>query len=1120
MALVFKPLSKDDYSERGKPVLDAFASSNADNSQSINSPLIFGDNFYREYEDRFIGTDHMRGYIPLIKPVINEVIAGNNASILARILGWENVRMKKLLNFEEIEVNGVPTTVSNASAEIDMRSVKMGPEIVRDFIETFDIEGALMQELHHIMRQYYDKHKMKHHAIDGTFVHTPTKCPIGGTWYYEPLSSDPCHYDDFISWIANEIYSTDSSRITYLLALAKNPEEGERRLRACILEDIMVVPIGMRPDIGRMHDQLSVAYADVIKENNSLGMLIRGFSSLDQCIVTYRNLTMRVHGLLVEHSKYNQNRKAIMERLKSKQGHVREKMLGKRIDYSGRSVITIDPFMSLRNIGIPKDMAPKLYRSAILRSYSNPNPADFIGPRTNRSCCERLESAHILDNVPVITGRQPTLHKLSIRAFEPVLTDERSIRINPLCVSGFNADFDGDQMWVRVPVSEGAQKEARDLMKIQQNMFWPKNGECSVMPRQEIIYGLNVCTREYPDKQAVERGSFADYTSLFDALFKQDVKVWDMVTFNGAHTTAGKAAFSACISSSVLQSLGVHEITSKSIQDYVNMMMQYRVEDAIDHIDLMVQLGFRIAAIYPPTLNLLDDNAPDYSSQMEKFHEAIEEDTQLYMMGWEEEDEYERAYAEAFDRLVDKEVKGRIYDDIGQESGFVRMAESGARGSKSNLLQMYGYKGRVQKNSHESFRAVIEHSYTDQLTPLEHFITAYGGRSGLIQKSLKSSDSGYAMRKMWHAASPFVITRTDCGTTNGIHISKAYLLTMFNKEEVSKIFVDIVTGRYVAGEANHRISHEEAVRISQQEDFDIKIRSPLTCEDPCCKYCYGNDLSTNSMAAAGLPIGFIAAHSIGEPGTQLNMDSFKKGGVAGSRSTGISGFEKLEAYTGCAPMNKRSSYDPIAWADGNVREKFTPDGQKEIFIEGSQMSKKLPADAKIKPIAKKGEGLCIQRGDYDINELVAYAGISAAQLYLIHALYSVYKDEGGVNMKHLEVLVASMTMHMVITTDRKDLVPGQWHDTIQLLQGDLSNTVYVSTLKSIKTVQPSRPYALCKLLMESFKSGISDIVLLGLEDPLTYPLNRIMMGLAPWYGTDWDKWGSGDNNFMEERRCR
>lgn len=1105
MGLKFEPMQESDYLQIGKEVKDGFDSQTPYLPASLTSPIIFGSEEYASGEDRPLAIDHRRGYIHLCRPVLNyAMVSKGDLKPLTTILSQDKSLVKNVLDFTVCYCQDTGEYLDAAEAE-DGEGFLWGAEVVRMWLEELDIEEEIIAELSLAMGEY----------VKGTTKYGVGKFRRGksggyiacGDWRFYP--DDDATYEGLAEWIGRNVFTSDESRLSYLINLQGHKE----RLNAFILDYITVVPLGVRPDIQSRHDKLSWLYDDIISADKNLRTSMRGMFDVKAFTDQYRRLSNAVSALLVEPPSYRSNRKSILQTLSGKQGDIRSKMLGKRVDYSGRSVITIDPYLSLRKIKVPKDLAPKLFRSHILESLQNPNLADWVGPDKRDKCNSRLQEKGILDKVPVLIGRQPTLHKLSMRAFEAELTDERSIRINPLCVTGFNADFDGDQMWLRVPVGSSAVEEVKDLMSIQQNIYDPKNGSCSVMPRQEIIYGLNVCTRSTLQKGTSQK-TYSSAEELRSDLYAQRIQVEDTVTWNGYTDVAGRVAFASCIMPQVWKELGSTEITSKSIKKYVERMVEIDKDAAIDSLDLLVELGFRISYLYPPTLNLLDEEDISYHKEMEDFHTnpELQETTYYYDQGMEEESKYDAAYDSAFSACVEEVVKESIYDRVGRESGFVRLAESGARGSKSNLVQMYGYKGRIQKSSHESFRAVIEHSYVDQLTPLEHFVTAYGGRQGLINKSLNTADTGYASRKMWHAASPFVITCDDCGTTEGIDIRKVDILSFIgDKDEADQIFCKIITGRHLASDGSY-ISAERAKELCKNHSH-VTIRSILTCKDPCCKKCYGDDPATHRTAAEGLPIGFIAAHSIGEPGTQLSMDSFKKGGIA-SKGRVTSSFEKLEAYIECRSLAGNSrigSYDPVAWETGDVRSIPTTDGCKKVTIGSSRKTLKLPLDAPIRDHVEKGEGISIVRGDYSMDELLQNTDLKTAQTYFIHTLYHIYKDECEISMKHFEILAAAMTMHMVIATDRDDLYVGQYHDSIQLHKGSLENTVYISTMKGVKQVQPSRPMPLCRVLLESVQKGLASSVLLGLEDSMEYPLNRIMMGQDIYCGTALD-------SFVSERK--
>lgn len=1098
MSLRIVPMTEEDYLYMGKEVKDGFEKGLR--NPTLISPEVFGSEVQSSQHARSIGVDHRRGYIHLCMPVLNYAVAQSGGKLIASILGVDSELMQDVLSCSLCYDPVTDELVDRDEVE-DVKAVLWGAAVVRKWIDDFDVEEAIRETLQGHVQKFCK-------LIDMEYAGNLRRADTGGAllagdWRYFPV-------DDYFPTALLEQFSVEnlfpskSARLSYLINLQGHKE----RLYAAITEYIAVVPLGMRPDIADRHDKLSHSYAEVISANKNLRMLLTSVPDVEMFAERYRALSTSVYNLMVEPSIQHSDRKSILQRLSSKEGHIRSKMLGKRVDYSGRSVITIDPYLSLRKIKVPRNMLPKLYRSHIFESMLSPTPHDWIGADKRDKCLERLESEHILERVPAVIGRQPTLHMPSMRAFQVEPTDERSIRINPLCVTGFNADFDGDQMWIRVPVSEDAVTEVREFMGIEHNLYYPKNGEPSVMPRQEIIYGLNVCTRAEL-KAGVPIKTYTTRQDLLDDLYAQRVRVSDTVTLLDYTECAGRVAFVFCLTDNVRRELGVTEITSKTIKPYVERMLEESASSAIDSIDLLVELGFRIGYLYPPPLNLLDGDENAFAEVMEGFHKSMEEITTFYERGMEEQAAYDTAYDQNF-MAVEDHVKNAIYDCVGRESGFVRLAESGARGSKSNLVQMYGYKGRIQKSARESFRAVIEHSYTEQLTPLEHFVTAYGGRQGLINKSLNTADTGYAYRKMEHAASPYTIVCDDCGATEGLEILKSDI-AMFTSDhdEVNSIFQKIITGRYEAG-TNRYITEEFAAELSKKSA--VTIRSVLYCKNPCCKKCYGDDPSTHKAAATGLAIGFIAAQSIGEPGTQLSMDSFKKGGVASK--TGItSAFDKLEAYIECANLATRrnyGSYDPVAWASGKVVEHYNPDGTKRVKIEGARRHITLPAEAVLKQEAVKGKGLCVERGDYDMHELIDYAGIKEAHRYFLHTIYHIYKDECEISMKHIEVLAASMTMHMVIATDRDDLYVGQYHDTIQLLRGSLEHTVYRTTMLGVKQVQPARPQALSRVLLEEVKSGLASSMLLGLEDPLEYPLNRIMLGQ--------DIYSGGLFEYLEERK--
>lgn len=1090
-------MEEKDYIEHHKQVQDGFDQSNAELPNSLNSKQIFGTNVYAPGENKPISTHHKRGYIKLYKPVINFAVAQKDAALFCKILGVDKqlkedvVRMR--VAYDPKQQKYIPIDQVQ-----DANRVLLGAEILKMWIDKFDIEESIQRILNHAVNAYKKKKKYK---SENTFkMNAKSGYRVAGDWFFIP-DNNVEDYSDLVRFVGEKVFNTRDSRLSYLLNL-----QGRKRvLYSAIIQYVMVLPIGMRPDVDGRHSQLTCSYDEVISANKNLAMVSMGVFDMQLFVSRYRELSSKVDSLLATTSTNNPNRKSILEKLKTKKGHIRSKLLGRRIDYSGRFVITIDPFLSLKKIRIPRDMAPKLFRSHILSSMSKPNPADWIGVDKTDKCDAKIEELRLLEKIMVLIGRQPTLHKPSIRAFNAELTEGRSMCLNPLCVEGYNADFDGDMMWLRVPVSQEAIDEVNELMGVAQNFYYPKNGAIAFLPRQEIIYGLNVCTRDNLVKGSSKK-TYKDYSDLLQDLVKQVVGVEDTVTLDGITDCAGRVAFVMCFPKSVRSKLNMEEVTTTNIAAYVELAITASVDDAIDTLDNMVFLGFKMGYLYPPTLNLLDDVDKPYADAIETFHNDLNEISQYYDRGMVLEEEYNLEYDEAFNKM-ERNVASTIYDVVGEESGFTRLEKSGARGSKKNLVQMYGYKGRIQKSPSEAFRAVVEHSYTEMLIPIEHFVTAYGSREGLMNKSLRTADTGYLMRQIWHATQPYVIKQHDCGTKEGIVIKKSDIAMFVT--DVDDVFRNIITGRYEAG-TNRYISRKAAEEICANSN-SVTIRSIMTCKDPCCKLCYGTDPSTRKLVATTSAIGFAAAESIGEPGTQLSMDSFKSGGLASN--TGVtSAFDKLSSYIHCRSLKenpKYGAYDPIAWKDGEITEKYKVDGRKEVRIKGSMKSITIPGNAVLKEVAVKGEGICLRRGDYDINELLEYAGLERAQMYLLHTLYNIYKSESEIDMKHFEVLVASMTMSMVIGSDRSDLKVGQYHDSIQMRKGSTAGTDYIDRILDVGDIQKARTQALSRIALEDVKAGLASSMLLGLEDDLEYPLNCMMMG---------KKISCGGKEFRKERK--
>lgn len=1008
--------------------------------------------------------DNKRGYMHLPCPVVNEVMAGSKAELLGRILG-----LPAQVTEDIYSLNLVVDSESGDLVESDNLETVVpylwGAEAFRYFIRKLDVQARIGEVLNNSI---FKKFKP---------VRSPGKYRIIGDWYASVDNVD----EEEIRQALTDYFTSNNTLLSYLLNLTD--------LNVCIMSNLVVIPIGMRPSVDRRPDAISAAYFDVFNAKISLAMF-QASNSVAAFKDAYKALQKAVNYLLCEQNPFKATRKSLIDKLAGKTGHIRGRMLGKRIDYSGRSVITIDPTLSIQDIKLPPSMIPKLFQHHVLSSMTNPVVKDILGAHNRSATLAKIRDKKINEKVPVIIGRQPTLTRLSMQAYNWTESSTRSIVVNPLCVEAFNADFDGDQMYARVPNLPESVEDAKELLFTTNNLFYPKNGAPKMVPRQEMIYGLYICTR------STYKLSTPKFTvneeSILPLIESQIVKVYDTVVTPKGNKIAGYYAVECCLFQP--ESFEIVEITSKTIRKYVEYLLSLpnRRKAFQVGIDKMVRLGFKVAELYPPPLFLFEEC--NLSAEFDEFNKVVLDNSEWYYRGYDTEEAFTLAYNEIYEDF-EKRVAPKLEASRHADNGFVTLKDSGARGSAGNLKQLFGYKGRVQKPSGDVFNTVVSHSYVEGLTPLEHFITAYGSRKGLIDKSLNTADTGYASRQMWHTTQLFRIVCEDCGTTEGLKVAKSDIRTLLNvsdEDTVRSVFASIIAGRYEAV-TNEYITDKKAEYYAAVHETMV-IRSPLKCKNPCCALCYGRDLGTRAKVQIGEPVGINAAPNIGALGTQLSMDSFKKGGVA-AKGQVISSFMKLNTYIHLQPLSHGyPAYDPVAWSTGNVIELPGRDGQKIIMIEGNKKKVTVPSTVLIKKYAVKGEGLCVERGDYDINELLNYAGLDAAQKYLLYTLYSIYMDEEDINIKHFEILVAAMTMHLIVATDRSDIKVGAFCDSVQLLSKSLAGTEYISVLKGIKSIPSLRPQPLSQISMEQVKSGLARSVLQGYEDPLNLPISRMLLG--------------------------
>lgn len=1162
MAAKFHAMSADDYNKLGSVV----------KSGAGGDGFVSLDEYSSAYVDvndvmQSLSSMHMRRVIKLSAPTFNYVLGRSRGTLLAKMLGIPHNTWKGIAGFDTVLDPTTGELLNIDEAQPDMTYL-YGAQIAEYYIKRLDIEAAKIDCLYSAIA---DCMKMGAPVRDIVKIDNDASGELLTCNYYAHYSEgvladnykrghDP---KEFIEEFREKLFPNEDTRFSYLMNM--NPDKSG--LFGMLNYYIAVVPEEMRPKIDRGEHKLTARYTKVLKADFEYRAICGEHANPKDVRAKYAVLDAMVSRLQYKNvglklSSVKKDDLAVLERVKSKKGQIRMHNLGKRQDYSGRTVVVINPYLPVDHIRVPKAMLPKLYEYHLLPYLAKNIESNNSDRNTNsdhvRNVYDKvrltnlgsadaraemlriIEEEKLLDRIPSYLGRQPTLHKQSIQGFYIEASDLNAIEVNPLVCPAFNMDFDGDQGWLATPLSEAAIAETRDLLLTTQNRFLAKTGECTIEPRQDMLYGLYMCTRStYVLGEKVCPYTFADYTEVRAAVMSHKVRVYETVSVAnpGISILAGDAAFIACFAEGDILprdghatqgQLVVEEITSKTITKFVEHILRtdamgnfiYPLGTGYDRpgtfvgtINHLVELGFKVARLYSTSVSLIGQSSNHETKRdVDQFYKSMETAEFYYGLGMETPENHQIAFDKQL-KVLDDATNARIFDMLGENNGYVNMSKSGARGSKSNLTQAFAYKGRVKKNSSESFNALIVNSYADQVTPMEHFVDAYGGRQGQMDKSLKTGDTGYAMRQMWHATQGMSVTVKDCGATQGLKVSKEFLVQLADtpdssgdaaaqqvKKEVAGMFKHAIVGRYRVG-TNKVITEQEATAWANDDSIDsIEIRSPLFCNNPCCSKCYGIDPSTRRLAVPGYVAGVTAAQSIGEPGSQLTLKQFQKGGVSG-KAEFTSAFDKVNSYIhvqNLAEYSKKgtySGYDPVAWTDGPIKEEPAADITMKVVTIGEDKRKLvIPKSVQLKEYAVKGQGLSYKHGDYSIPELIKYCSINDAQRYLAFKLYYLYKNEVEIAMIHFETLVASMTRYMIVSTDRPDLMVGQYCTQGELFAGSIKNTIYKPRLLSVQDLLQASNEALDAVIMENQAQGLSRICLLELSDTLVKPLNRMVLG--------------------------
>jgi len=696
-------------------------------------------------------------------------------------------------------------------------------------------------------------------------------------------------------------------RVSRTLRIVEAFRKSGNRPEWMTMKVIPVIPPDLRPlvplDGGRFAtSDLNDLYRRVINRNNRLKKLIE-LKAPEIIIRNEKRMLQEAVDALFDNGRHgrpvlgpmNRPLKALADMLKGKQGRFRQNLLGKRVDYSGRSVIVVGPELKLSQCGLPKKMALELFEPFIIRKFREQGFAQTIKTAKRMVEKERLEVWDILDEViqdhPVLLNRAPTLHRVGIQAFHPMLVEGKAIRIHPLVCTAFNADFDGDQMAVHVPLSIEAQLEARLLMLSSHNLFSPASGKPLVTPTQDIILGCYYLTKA---REGV-KGQGLTFNDMEEAILAYQDQQADphakvKLRWNGAilETTVGRVLFNAVLP---LEVRFVNELIDKNSLSLL-ITRVYRScghSRTVELLDDLKTLGFEWATL--AGLSIAVDDLVIPPNKIKILSNAEREVEQV-------ESQYRRGLiteGERYNKIIDiwmrttEEISSEVLENLEPFNPIFMMADSGARGSEQQVRQLAGMRGLMAKPSGEIIESPITANFREGLTVHEYFISTHGARKGLADTALKTADSGYLTRRLVDVAQEVIIMELDCGTLNGIFMTPI----REGDEEVVSLkeriagrvaldnIVDVVSDEAIV-RANEEITDEAAQRIEQAGIERIRIRSVLTCEAKrgVCGRCYGRNLATGLLVELGEAVGIIAGQSIGEPGTQLTMRTFHIGGTA------------------------------------------------------------------------------------------------------------------------------------------------------------------------------------------------------------------------------------------------
>lgn len=896
-----------------------------------------------------------------------------------------------------------------------------------------------------------------------------------------------------------------------------------------ILDVIPVIPPELRPmvqlDGGRFAtSDLNDLYRRVINRNNRLKRLLE-LGAPDIIVRNEKRMLQEAVDALIDNGRRgrpvtgpgNRPLKSLSDMLKGKQGRFRQNLLGKRVDYSGRSVIVVGPELKLHQCGLPKEMALELFKPFVMKRLVDGGFSHNI--KSAKRMIERMrdEVWDVLEQViqehPVLLNRAPTLHRLGIQAFEPVLVEGRAIQVHPLVCTAYNADFDGDQMAVHVPLSAEAQAEARLLMLSANNILSPAQGRPITVPTQDMVIGSYYLTLE-KEGATGEGMVFGSLEEMLLAYYHKAVSLHARIKIRlegkVKETTVGRAIFNSIIP----EELGYWEVTidkkklAELVDEAYDKIGPARTAALLDNLKAM---GYHYATISGTTIAVPDIEIPPQKTELLDVAETEVNKVDLqHRRGLITEEERYRRVCDIWTQAKD-DVTQAMLDNLDSFNPVYMMAISGARGNKSQMSQLAGMRGLMADPSGRIIEIPIKSNFREGLDVLEYFISTHGTRKGLADTALRTADSGYLTRRLVDVAQDVIVRQEDCGTTEGIQI-----MAIMDGPEIIESLAERLTGRValediihpetgeVLAASDQMISRTMAKEIQKSGVETAKIRSVLTCRSKhgVCAKCYGRNLATGEMVRIGEAVGTIAAQSIGEPGTQLTMRTFHTGGVAGDDIT--QGLPRVEEIF---EARRPKGQGILCEVEGTA--KFVENkGIRKVIIaksEGGEKTYQIPFGARLK--IKDGQyvtpGDQITEGALNPHDILRTRGVRAVQSYMVQEVQEVYRSQGvDIDDRHIEVIIRQMLRKVrVEDPGDTDLLPGGLVDYFDLdeannsvVLGGGSPATYKDVLLGITKASLATESFLSAASFQETTRVLTDASIKGKIDPLIGLKENVIIG--------------------------